>query len=99
MLNDSSPPKSCKLTSQSYLLLTESSQNAGSPEHFSAESRQEEKSPHSLSEGILERIQHGDISLLSHLVGEENATWTGQLAIYNIYQRVLTVCVAARWCQ
>jgi hypothetical protein len=76
-------------------LLTESSQDAGSPEHFAAECRQKEKSPHSLSEGVLERVQHGDISLLSHLVGEENATCTQQLPSYNFYLGVLIVCAAS----
>jgi hypothetical protein len=94
MLNDSSPPKSASSLHNLIALLTESSQDAGSPEHFAAQSRQKEKSPHSLSEGVLERVQHGDISLLSHLVGEENATCTQQLPSYNIYLSVLIVCAA-----
>lgn len=53
----------------------EGGQDTGSPEHLSAQSRQKQQSSHALSKAVLQRIQHGDVTLLSHRIGEEDSTW------------------------
>lgn len=51
----------------------QSGEDARGPENFAAESWQEQQPAHSLPEGVLEGVQHGDVPLLAHLVGEEDA--------------------------
>jgi hypothetical protein len=50
----------------------ESCENPSRPEHLSAEGREEEEASHPLAERVLQRIQHGDVTLLPHLIGEED---------------------------
>ena len=52
---------------------TQSSQDSGRPEDLSAEGRDEEESAHPSSEALLQRIEHRDVALLPHPVGEEDA--------------------------
>lgn len=55
--------------------LTKSCQNASCPEHLAAQCRQEQQAAHSLTEAVLQGIQHGDVALLAHWIGKEKATW------------------------
>ena len=54
---------------------TQSSQDSGRPEDLSAEGRDEEESAHPSSEALLQRIEHRDVALLPHPVGEEDTAW------------------------
>lgn len=56
-------------------LFTQSSQNSSGPEHFAAQRRQEEQSAHSLSEAVLQRVQHRHVTLFAHLVRKKYPAW------------------------
>ena len=57
-----------------FLVITQSGQSGSRPKYFSAQRWNEEHAAHAFSECVLERVEHGDVALFSHLIGEKHAT-------------------------
>jgi hypothetical protein len=52
--------------------LTQRRQNTSRPKHFAAQGWQKQQTAHSFAKAVLQRIQHGDIALFSHGIGEKD---------------------------